>query len=92
MEPEGECLMAESIKGIRRQNNIIGMRRVIVWDAVAFSANGDTLTVPGIKRIESVSFLPTTAPGVAISMTIVGNVATLVSGGALTGLTTVSGI
>jgi hypothetical protein len=83
--------MAESIKANRRQNNVNGMRRVVTWDTVAFSANGDTLTVPGIKRIEAISFMPTTG-ATPISMTIVGNIATLVTGGAVTGLTQVTGI
>lgn len=85
--------MAESTKGTRRQNNVIGFRRVVTWDAVTFAnGNGDTLTVPGIKRIEMIDFLPTTNS--SFGFTISGNVATLVAAAAtpLTGLTQVTGI
>lgn len=82
--------MAESTKGTRRQNNVIGFRRVVTWDSVTFNSTGDTLTVPGMKRIEMLDFVPTT--NASYGFTISGNVATIVSGGALTGLTQVTGI
>jgi hypothetical protein len=82
--------MAEATKTNRRQNNVVGMRRTVTWDSVAFAASGDTVTVPGLKRLEDVSFTPTT--NVSFGFTVLGNVATIVSGGAVTGLMQVSGI
>lgn len=82
--------MAAAVLGTRRLNNVIGNRRTVTWDAVTFTNSGDTLTVPGLKRIEMFDFLPTTNS--SFGATIAGNVLTIVSGGTITGLTQVSGI
>jgi len=82
--------MAAATVTNRRQNQVFGGRRVFAADTIAFAANGDTLTVPGMKRIEDISFTPTT--NASFGFTVSGNVITLISGGAVTFLGSVTGI
>ena len=62
--------------------DVFGRNRVKFYDSVVFAANGDTLTVPGMKRIRGINLVPTT--NTAFGFTVSNNVITLVSGGALT--------
>jgi len=87
--------MAAATVTNRRQNNTIGNRRTVTWDTVAFANNGDTLLIPGVKRVESIDFTPNT--NVSAGFTIgtpaaLGVTITIVSGGAVTGSMQVSGI
>lgn len=82
--------MAAATVTNRRQNTVIGNRRQVVADSIAFANNGDTWTVPGIKRIETIDLTPTTQS--SFGFTVSGNVITLVSGGAITFLGGASGI
>lgn len=82
-------MAAATVSG-RRQNGVFGNRRVYSADAVTFATTGDTLTVPGMKRIESISYTKTT--NASNGFTVSANVLTIVSGGALTGILQVIGI
>ncbi len=82
--------MAAATVTNRRQNTILGARRQIIADSIVFANNGDTWTVPGIKRIETIDLTPTA--GTAYGFTVSGNVITLVSAGGLTFLGGASGI
>jgi hypothetical protein len=74
----------------RRQNDIQGRMRVVQADTVVFANNGDTWTIPGIKRIATIDL--TATAGTAYGFTIAGNVITLVSAGGLTFVGGVSGL
>lgn len=74
--------MAAATVTNRRQNDIQGRMRFVQADTIVFANNGDTWTVPGIKRIASIDMSPTT--GTAYGFTVSGNVITLVSAGGLT--------
>ena len=74
--------MAAATVTNRRQNQVFGGLRAIFADSVAFAANGDTWTVPGVKRISTIDLTPTT--NASYGFTVSGNVITLVSGGAVT--------
>jgi hypothetical protein len=74
--------MAAAIVTTRRQNSVFGGRRVFAADSIVFTNNGDTLSVPGMKRIEDIGLTPTT--GTAYGFTVSGNTITLVSAGGLT--------
>ena len=74
----------------RRQNTVLGSRRQVVADSIVFANSGDTWTVPGIKRIETIDLTATT--NTAYGFTVVGNVITMVGTGPLTFLGGASGI
>lgn len=82
--------MAAATASGRKQNRVASDIRVVVWSAVTFANSGDTITVPGVKFITDIGFTPTT--NASFGFTISGNVATIVSGGALTGLLMVRGL
>lgn len=82
--------MAAATLTNRRQNTVIGNRRQVVADSIVFANNGDTWAVPGIKRVETIDLTPTTQS--SYGFTVLGNVITLVSGGAVTFLGGASGI
>ena len=67
---------------LRQQNDVLGRLRRVGAGSIAFAANGDTWTVPGIKTIYQIDLTPTV--NTAAGFTVSGNVLTLVSGGALT--------
>jgi endonuclease YncB( thermonuclease family) len=66
----------------RLQNDVLGRLRQVAATSVAFAANGDTWTIPGMKRIYTIDLCPTT--NASFGFTIAGNVITLASGGAVT--------
>jgi len=66
----------------RQQRVVVGSLNRWGANSVAFAANGDTLTVNGIKVVKQIDLTPTT--NTAYGFTVSGNVITLVSGGALT--------
>ena len=66
-----------------RTSTVFGNQRV-QQGTVTTMASGDTVTFRSMKTIRAINLAPTTAA--AYGFTISGNVATLVSGGALTGL------
>ncbi len=74
-------MAAATVTG-RQQNQVMGTRRYVGANSVAFAANGDTWTIPGIKGVNAFLLTPTT--NTAYGFTVSGNVITLVSGGALT--------
>ena len=74
--------MAAATVTSRLQNDIDGRLRRVSAGSVAFAANGDTWTVPGLKKVYAINLTPTT--NTAFGFTISGNTITLVSGGALT--------
>ena len=82
--------MAAATVTNRRQNQVFGGLRVFSADTVVFASNGDTLTVPGMKRISDISYTPTT--NASFGFTISANVITLVSSGGVTGLMQVTGL
>lgn len=82
--------MASATVTNRRQNTVLGSRRQVVADAIAFANNGDTWVVPGIKRVETIDLTPTT--NASFGFTVSGATITLVSGGAVTFLGGASGI
>ena len=74
-------MAAATVTG-RRQNDVDGRLRRVSASSVAFAANSDTWTVPGIKTVYAINLTATT--NTAAGFTISGNVISLVSGGALT--------
>jgi len=87
--------MAAATATGRRQNGVSGGRRMVTWDSVSFAASGDTLLVPGIKRLESIDYTPTTNASFGFTIgspTTAGVTITIVSGGAVAGLFQASGI
>lgn len=75
-------MAAAVVTGRNKRNNVVGYLRQISATSIAFAANGDTFTVPGIKSVAGIHLTPTT--NTAYGFTVSGNVITLVSGGALT--------
>lgn len=73
---------AASLTGTKIRSVLSQLR--VVTGIVTAMGNGDTLTVPGIKKILFIDLAATSNS--SHGFTISGNVATLVSGGALTGL------
>ena len=65
-----------------QKRSVFGDQRYIGYDSIAFAANSDTWTVPGIKHIDCLALTCTT--NTAFGFTISENVITLVSAGALT--------
>ena len=86
--------MALATLGTRRQNQVLGARRQVTWDSVSFANNGDTLVIPGIKRLETIDFTPTTNVSYGFTTSLSGGVLTITiaSGGAVAGLFSASGI
>ena len=86
--------MAAATATGRRQNQVISARRQVTWDSVAFANSGDTLVIPGMKRLETIDFTPTTNASFGFTSALSNGVltVTIVSGGAVTGLFTASGI
>lgn len=82
--------MAAATATGRKLNRIAGDIRVVNWSSVVFAASGDTLTIPGIKSVNTIDFTPTT--NASYGFTISGNVITIVSGGAVTGQMSVRGL
>jgi len=82
-------MAAATVTG-NRFSDVIGNLRMQQYTSVAFAANGDTLTVAGLKTIRSINLTPTTAT--AHGFTVAGNVITLVSGGAVTFRGSVTGL
>jgi hypothetical protein len=82
--------MAAAVVTTRRQNQVQGGLRVFCADSIAFTNNGDTFTVPGMKRVSSIDFTPTS--NASYGFTVAGNVITLVSGGGVTFLGQISGL
>ncbi len=82
--------MAAATVTNRRQNQVYGGLRVFCADSIAFASSGDTLTVPGMKRISDISLTPTTNG--SFGFTVAGNIITITSGGALTFLGQITGI
>lgn len=74
-------MAAATVTG-RLQNDVTGRLRAVTATSLAFAANGDTWTVPGIKKIYTIDLCPTT--NASYGFTISGNVITLASGGAVT--------
>jgi len=74
--------MAAATVTLRKQNDVMGRLRQVSAGSVAFAANGDTWTVPGIKTVYSIDLIPTT--NASFGFTLSGNVLTLASGGAVT--------
>ena len=74
-------MAAATVTG-RTQNQVLGGLRAVYASSIAFAANGDTWTVPSIKRVSQIAL--TCTANTAFGFTISGNVITLVSGGALT--------
>ena len=82
--------MAAATVTLRRQNDVQGRLRQVSAGSVAFAANGDTWTVPGVKTVYEISLTPTT--NTSAGFTVSGNVLTLVSGGAVTFRGSVTGL
>lgn len=82
--------MAAATVTLRQQNDVQGRLRVVTALSVAFAANGDTWTIPGIKKVYYIDLTPTT--NASYGFTISGNTITLASGGAVTFGGAVSGI
>lgn len=74
-------MAAATVTG-RFRNEVFSTQRFFGAASIAFAANGDTLTVPGMKTIKEISLTPTTNS--SYGFTVAGNVITLVSGGAVT--------
>jgi len=74
--------MAEAVVIMERRRSVFGHLRAVAAKSVTFAATGDTWTVRGIKRIEQVNLVPTTAT--AVGFTTNGNVITLVAGAGVT--------
>ncbi len=70
-------------------SSVFGNERVSQWTSAAFASSGDTITVNSMKKIKSINYTPTT--NASFGFTVSGNVATIVSGGALTGILQVIG-
>lgn len=82
--------MAAATVTQRRQNDVQGRLRQVSAGSIAFAANGDTWTIPGIKRIYEISLTPLTNS--SYGFTVSNNILTLVSGGAVTFQGTVTGL
>jgi len=82
--------MAAATVTNRRQNRVEGDLRMFIADSIVFANNSDTLTVPGMKRIYSISLTPTT--NASFGFTVSGAVITLVAGAGLTFQGSVSGL
>jgi len=74
-------MAAATVTG-RLQNNVDGRLREVYATSIAFAANGDTWTIPGIKRVYAIDLCPTTNASYGFSVS--GNTITLASGGAVT--------
>jgi len=70
-------------------STVFGNQRISEGTLTAIN-NGDTVTLNGMKKILDISFTPTT--NASFGWTISGNVATIVSGGALTGVAMFTGV
>lgn len=67
------------------QSSVTGGRYREVYGTITGMNNGDTVTLRAFKKIGNIEFSsPTT--NASYGFTVSGNVATLVSGGAITGL------
>jgi hypothetical protein len=82
-------MAAATVTGAQRPH-VFGDRKYRGANSIAFAANGDTWTVPGLKKIQAILLTPTT--NTAFGFTVSANTITLVSGGALTFLGGVIGI
>jgi len=76
-------MAAATVTG-RFRNEVLGTLRQFSASSIAFAANGDTLVVPGMKRVRVIQFTPTTNTAFGFTIAVNGNTITLVSGGALT--------
>jgi hypothetical protein len=77
-------MAAATVTGAQRAH-VFGDRRYRGANSIAFASNGDTWTVPGIKRINALLLTPISLPPGTWYFTISGNVITLVSAsGAMT--------
>lgn len=74
-------MAAATTTGLQKRR-VLGDVRYVGYDSIAFAANGDTWTIPGINHVDAIQLTPTT--NTAFGFTISANVITLVSGGALT--------
>lgn len=82
--------MAAATVTLRNQNDVQGRLREFSAGSIVFANNGDTLTVPGMKKIYTIDLMPTA--GTAYGFTVSGNVLTLVSAGGLTFRGAVTGL
>lgn len=79
-------MAAATVTGASRPH-VFGDRKYRGATSIAFASNGDTWTVPGLKRINTIVLTPTT--NVAYGFTVSGNTITLVCA---TGLTFLGGV
>lgn len=72
---------AATVTGAQR-DHVFGDRKYIGANSIVFANNGDTWTVPGLKRIMAIMLTPTT--NTAFGFTVSGATITLVAAGGLT--------